>query len=270
MLSQLGFPCLTTTSPKSSLEQIGRAERGQCTVVLCDIELSNTAGRGFITQVLRRDPDAFVIVMAGPAAFESVEGAFRGGAYACLPKPIVRAQLSEALDDVADQFQRRLGIRRAQKSLLNDMAAFFLKKHSRLHGKRIEAFTFEAQTVLLQKLWPRHAESLECLIAGAIQAARGDLIGVEDFPAGLNPSPLPTISGEHAGPVSMAPISMEEMRLEHIQRVLDLCDGNRVRTARMLGIGRTSLYRYLKRGPGRLTTQETKNANSAAPVGNFR
>jgi len=33
----------------------------------------------------------------------------------------------------------------------------------------------------------------------------------------------------------------------HIQRVLQMCEGNRVRAAQVLGIGRTSLYRYLKR-----------------------
>jgi DNA-binding protein Fis len=29
--------------------------------------------------------------------------------------------------------------------------------------------------------------------------------------------------------------------------VLDMCQGNRLRAAHILGIGRTSLYRYLKR-----------------------
>jgi len=33
----------------------------------------------------------------------------------------------------------------------------------------------------------------------------------------------------------------------HIQRVLEMCRGNRLRAAQILGIGRTSLYRYLKR-----------------------
>jgi DNA-binding NtrC family response regulator len=42
-------------------------------------------------------------------------------------------------------------------------------------------------------------------------------------------------------------LPLEEIRKEHIRRVLEMCGGNRVRTAQMLGIGRTSLYRYLKR-----------------------
>jgi DNA-binding protein Fis len=40
---------------------------------------------------------------------------------------------------------------------------------------------------------------------------------------------------------------LDAVRKEHIERVLELCSGNRVRAAQMLGIGRTSLYRYLKR-----------------------
>jgi DNA-binding NtrC family response regulator len=42
------------------------------------------------------------------------------------------------------------------------------------------------------------------------------------------------------------PLPLSEMRRIHIQRVLETCNGNRVRAARMLGIGRTSLYRFLK------------------------
>jgi transcriptional regulator with PAS, ATPase and Fis domain len=36
------------------------------------------------------------------------------------------------------------------------------------------------------------------------------------------------------------------MRKVHIHRILDMCQGNRLRAAQVLGIGRTSLYRYLK------------------------
>ena len=42
------------------------------------------------------------------------------------------------------------------------------------------------------------------------------------------------------------PLSLDEVRKAHIQRVLQMCMGNRLRAAQVLGIGRTSLYRYLK------------------------
>jgi ActR/RegA family two-component response regulator len=43
------------------------------------------------------------------------------------------------------------------------------------------------------------------------------------------------------------PLPLDEVRKVHIQRVLEVCNGNRVRAAQVLGIGRTSLYRFLKR-----------------------
>jgi Bacterial regulatory protein, Fis family len=43
------------------------------------------------------------------------------------------------------------------------------------------------------------------------------------------------------------PLSLDEVRKVHIQKVLQMCNGNRLRAAQILGIGRTSLYRYLKR-----------------------
>ena len=42
------------------------------------------------------------------------------------------------------------------------------------------------------------------------------------------------------------PLALDEVRKLHTQRVLELCLGNRLRAARILGIGRTSLYHYLK------------------------
>ena len=40
---------------------------------------------------------------------------------------------------------------------------------------------------------------------------------------------------------------LDEVRKVHIQKVLEMCQDNRLRAAQVLGIGRTSLYRYLKR-----------------------
>jgi transcriptional regulator of acetoin/glycerol metabolism len=42
-------------------------------------------------------------------------------------------------------------------------------------------------------------------------------------------------------------LSLDEACAQHIQRALEVCKGNRLRAAQIPGIGRTSLYRYLKR-----------------------
>ena len=66
------------------------------------------------------------------------------------------------------------------------------------------------------------------------------------------------------------PLSMDEVRLAHIQRVLDHCGGNRVRAARLLGIGRTSLYRYLKREAGKLPAAQSTSAPSLSRMENCK
>jgi len=72
--------------------------------------------------------------------------------------------------------------------------------------------------------------------------ALNDFIDVHDLPEHLQ-KPLRAVGLEK----SWRPLPLDEIRNEHIDRVLELCAGNRVRAAQMLGIGRTSLYRYLKR-----------------------
>lgn len=44
--------------------------------------------------------------------------------------------------------------------------------------------------------------------------------------------------------------SLEDVEMEHIQRVLRVCKHNQAKAARILGIGRNTLWRKLRRGPG--------------------
>jgi DNA-binding protein Fis len=59
------------------------------------------------------------------------------------------------------------------------------------------------------------------------------------------------------------PLSLDEVRKLHIQRVLEVCQGNRLRAAQILGIGRTSLYRYLKRDGHEMRTRERSGGAAA-------
>ena len=122
------------------------------------------------------------------------------------------------------------------------LVQFFLKKYNEAYGKQIAGLTRRVQTVLLQHAWPGNVRELENVISSACITATGEFIDLGDLPEHLQKPE--TQSGDRE---SWRPLSLDEVRRLHIQKVLEMCHGNRLRAAQILGIGRTSLYRYLKR-----------------------
>jgi transcriptional regulator of acetoin/glycerol metabolism len=94
---------------------------------------------------------------------------------------------------------------------------------------------------------------LENVISCACLTSVNEFIDVDDLPENLQ-KPATQVG---RGGETWRPLPLEEVRRQHIRRVLEACEGNRVRAAQMLGIGRTSLYRFLKRS-------EKKAVNTAA------
>src|SRR5216684_957190 len=123
------------------------------------------------------------------------------------------------------------------------LVQYFLKKYNEAYSKRIQGLTRRAQTVLLQHAWPGNVRELENVISSACITGVNDFIDVCDFPELLQKP----VGRADASSEAWRPLPLEEVRRVHIQRVLQMCEGNRVRAAQVLGIGRTSLYRYLKR-----------------------
>jgi len=121
----------------------------------------------------------------------------------------------------------------------------FLKKYAMAYAKPLQGLTRRAHIALLQHDWPGNVRELENLIAGAAITATAEMIDLNDFPEHLQKPKRR--QGAVGAPWS--PLPLDEVRSDHIQRVLEMCHGNRVRTAQVLGIGRTSLYRFLKRAP---------------------
>jgi transcriptional regulator with PAS, ATPase and Fis domain len=121
------------------------------------------------------------------------------------------------------------------------LITFFTKKYNTAYGKQIKGLTRRAQAVLFKHAWPGNVRELENVISSAALITLNDFIDMQDLPEHLQ-------KPAQAGAVkTWRPLPLDAVRKEHIERVLELCSGNRVRAAQMLGIGRTSLYRYLKR-----------------------
>jgi DNA-binding NtrC family response regulator len=122
------------------------------------------------------------------------------------------------------------------------LVQFFLKKYNEAYGKKISGLTRRAQAVLLQHAWPGNVRELENVISSASITATGDFIDLGDLPEHLQRRGPRSAEGDE-----WRPLSLDQVRKVHMQRVLEMCQGNRLRAAQILGIGRTSLYRYLKR-----------------------
>jgi DNA-binding NtrC family response regulator len=157
---------------------------------------------------------------------EVLAGRFREDLYYRLSTIQIRVpSLTERLDDVPLLVQ------------------FFLKKYNEAYNKQIQGLTRRAQAVLLQHAWPGNVRELENVISCSCLTSVNEFIDVDDFPESLRKP-----SGRSARPEeTWRPLPLGEVRRQHIRRVLESCGGNRVRAAQLLGIGRTSLYRFLKR-----------------------
>jgi DNA-binding NtrC family response regulator len=157
---------------------------------------------------------------------EVLAGRFREDLFYRLSTIQIRVPgLSERLDDIPLLIQ------------------YFLKKYNEAYSKQIQGLTRRTQAVLLQHAWPGNVRELENVISCACLTSVNEFIDVDDLPENLQKP------AGRAGQAqdSWQPLPLEEIRRQHIRRVLDACEGNRVRAAQMLGIGRTSLYRFLKR-----------------------
>jgi DNA-binding NtrC family response regulator len=125
------------------------------------------------------------------------------------------------------------------------LVQYFLKQSNATYGKAVQGLTRRAQTVLSRHAWPGNVRELENVISSACLLAAADFIDVSDLPEHLQ-KPTPSADGDGLGERMWQPLPLEEVRRQHIERVLEMCNGNRVRAAEILGIGRTSLYRFLR------------------------
>ncbi|MGA9882523.1 MAG: sigma-54 dependent transcriptional regulator [Candidatus Acidiferrales bacterium] len=120
----------------------------------------------------------------------------------------------------------------------------FLKKYSEAYSKPFQGLSRRAQIAMLQHDWPGNVRELANVVSSAAITASTDFIDVSDLPESLQRSGR---RGATSSTEAWRPLPLDEIRRIHIQRVLEMCKGNRVRASQMLGIGRTSLYRFLKR-----------------------
>ena len=107
----------------------------------------------------------------------------------------------------------------------------------------------EARKRLQNYSWPGNVRELRNCLERAAAISTGDTIGVEQLPfVSLSNNKAAITAGPSAAVPAQAasPVTLEELEREHILRVLTESDGNRERTAAILGISSRTLYRKLR------------------------
>lgn len=131
---------------------------------------------------------------------------------------------------------------RGRGDILN-LANHFLGNIARELNKEMLVISKEASCLLTAYAWPGNVRELQAILKQAAFLTNGNTISPEHLPAHLQistPSPLPNRTEQIAQP------SLQIFENQMIIDVLDKVNGNISEAARILGIGRSTLYRKLR------------------------
>jgi len=128
---------------------------------------------------------------------------------------------------------------RDRKSDIPILVTAFLEKFSDPQGP-VRTISEDAMRRLIAYDWPGNVRELENAIERAVSLGSGPILAVADLPSNLQ---YPTTE---RAPAKDEILPLEELERRAILRTLRETGGDKLSAARMLGIGKTTLYRKLK------------------------
>jgi len=127
---------------------------------------------------------------------------------------------------------------RDRKSDIPALVHYFIDRYG--GGERgVTGVSYEAMTRLMSYDWPGNVRELENCVQRALALGSGPLIQVKDLPSNL----LYRWGGEAQ---EREILTLKALERQAILQALEATQGDRVRAAKLLGIGKTTIYRKLK------------------------
>src|SRR5271166_832306 len=121
------------------------------------------------------------------------------------------------------------------------LANHFLRKYEKSLSRTAMRFSKGAMRLMINYAWPGNVRELENTIERAAILAETDVIHSHDLPDKLRSTSPVIASIENTG------LTLEELEREHIKRVLDKVENDKVKAAQVLGIHLSTLYRKVQR-----------------------
>jgi DNA-binding NtrC family response regulator len=124
------------------------------------------------------------------------------------------------------------------------LAQHFLQDIAARSGKPVKGFSPSVAEKLLAYRWPGNVRELRNAMERAVALTRFEELAVEDLPETVRdykPSHM-VLGGDSSGEL----LPLEEVERRYVQHVLELVGGNKSTAARVLGLGRRTLYRKIE------------------------
>jgi two-component system response regulator HydG len=117
----------------------------------------------------------------------------------------------------------------------------FVEEFSRAQGKKPPEIGSDAMDLLYNYDWPGNVRELRNCVESMVVLDKDGKIDAQDVPRFVKQAEDGTSTSGVGG------VNLEEKEKESIRKALALCEGNREKAAKMLGIGERTLYRKIKR-----------------------
>jgi two-component system response regulator HydG len=132
---------------------------------------------------------------------------------------------------------------RERKQDIPLLVAHFLERMGRASGTQ-RTLKDEALQVMLAYDWPGNIRELENCLERACALSSNEALQVSDLPTALHNARAATpVAG---GPPAASILPMAELEKQAILAAIQQVNGDKLMAARLLGIGKTTLYRKLK------------------------
>jgi DNA-binding NtrC family response regulator len=132
------------------------------------------------------------------------------------------------------------------------LVGHFLRTLSLDIGRQVHRISAEALQALARHRWPGNVRELQNVVHRSLLACRGDEITLADLPPDIRELGLPSLVpqlpiAENAQPLRGGDevMPLRELERRAIQRALRVTRGSVGRAAKLLGIGRATLYRRI-------------------------
>ncbi len=121
------------------------------------------------------------------------------------------------------------------------LAEHFLRRVAARSGRSLRGFSGAALRMMEAYHWPGNVRELENAVERAVALAREEWVSPDDLPASLAHPAAPdflTTAAERE-------MTLDELTMAYVHRVLERTGNNKKRTARLLGVDRRTIQRWL-------------------------